>query len=195
MTPDPGSHKAMTNQHNNPHPQLTVKAQPFNLATLSPTQNHACPGSLPPPLPHHCFHLFTCSTTPSFSAQRYVLYLVCLTVSHGVVACRFTYTFSSTLKMGAIRSSETSVNTTYTRCQIPEDCFLHGSTIICWHPEPFFPYDCSRPLPEKQETHSTLQIQSLDEVRSVFKEMKQDLMPLSHTTKHRWFPRSRNPCR
>jgi hypothetical protein len=29
------------------------------------------------------------------------------------------------LKMEAIRSSETSVNTTSTRCHIPEDCFLH----------------------------------------------------------------------
>lgn len=72
-----------------------------------------------------------------------------------------------------------------------------GSTIICWHPEPCFPYDCSRPLPEEQETHSTLQIQSLDEVRSVFKEKKpefvrQELMSLTHTTKHRWFPRSRD---
>jgi hypothetical protein len=32
----------------------------------------------------------------------------------------------STLKMEAIRSSETSANTTYTRCHIPEDCFLHS---------------------------------------------------------------------
>jgi hypothetical protein len=28
--------------------------------------------------------------------------------------------------MEAIRSSETSVNTTYTRCHIPENCFLHS---------------------------------------------------------------------
>jgi hypothetical protein len=34
--------------------------------------------------------------------------------------------FSSTLKMEAIRSSETSVNITSTRCHIPEDCFLHS---------------------------------------------------------------------
>jgi hypothetical protein len=32
--------------------------------------------------------------------------------------------FPSALKMEAIRSSETSVNTTSTRCHIPEDCFL-----------------------------------------------------------------------
>jgi hypothetical protein len=32
--------------------------------------------------------------------------------------------FPSTLEMEAIRSSETSVNTTSTRCHIPEDCFL-----------------------------------------------------------------------
>jgi hypothetical protein len=33
--------------------------------------------------------------------------------------------FPSTLKMEAIHSSETSVNTTSTRCHIPEVCFIH----------------------------------------------------------------------
>jgi hypothetical protein len=33
--------------------------------------------------------------------------------------------FPSTLKMNVIRFSETSVNTTYTRRHILEDCFLH----------------------------------------------------------------------
>jgi len=72
-----------------------------------------------------------------------------------------------------------------------------GSTIVCWHPEPRFPYECSFPLPAEQETHATLKIQSLDEVRSVFLEKKQEfvrqeLMSLTYTTKHRWFPRSRD---
>ncbi|PSN38916.1 hypothetical protein C0J52_11863 [Blattella germanica] len=72
-----------------------------------------------------------------------------------------------------------------------------GSTIVCWHPEPHFPYECSRPLPDIQETHSLLKVQNLDEVRSVFKEKKeefvrQELMNITYTTKHRWFPRSRD---
>jgi hypothetical protein len=43
---------------------------------------------------------------------------------------QISYIFSSTLKMEAIRSSETSVNTTYTRCHIPEDCFLQHRTLF-----------------------------------------------------------------
>jgi hypothetical protein len=38
--------------------------------------------------------------------------------------------FPSTLKMEAIRSSETSVNTTSTRCHIPEDCFLQFLKVL-----------------------------------------------------------------
>jgi hypothetical protein len=34
--------------------------------------------------------------------------------------------FAPTLKMEAIRSSETSLNTTSTRHHIPQDCFLHS---------------------------------------------------------------------
>jgi hypothetical protein len=45
-------------------------------------------------------------------------------VSHGRFAWGLSYNFPSTLKMEAIRSSETSVNTISTRYHIPEDCFL-----------------------------------------------------------------------
>lgn len=72
-----------------------------------------------------------------------------------------------------------------------------GSTFVCWHPEPQFPYEYSRPLPETSEVHSVLKVQDLDEVRSVFREKKeefarQELMNITHTTKHRWFPRARD---
>ncbi|KAJ4449355.1 hypothetical protein ANN_00753 [Periplaneta americana] len=76
-----------------------------------------------------------------------------------------------------------------------------GSTIVFWHPEPHFPYECSRPIPEnKQETLGAMKVQSLDEVRSIFKEKKeefvrQELMNITYTTKHRWFPRSRDKYR
>jgi hypothetical protein len=45
-------------------------------------------------------------------------------VSHGRFTCGLSYNFPYTLKMEAIRSSETSVNTISTRYHIPEDCFL-----------------------------------------------------------------------
>jgi large subunit ribosomal protein L42 len=72
-----------------------------------------------------------------------------------------------------------------------------GTTIVCWHPEPHFPYECSRPLPEQQQTHHNLKIQSSDEVCSVFNQKKeefvrQELTSLTYTTKHRWFPRQRD---
>ena len=72
-----------------------------------------------------------------------------------------------------------------------------GSTFVCWHPEPQFPYECSRPLPDTQEVHSVLKVQDLEEVRSVFREKKeefvrQELMNITYTTKHRWFPRARD---
>jgi hypothetical protein len=37
--------------------------------------------------------------------------------------------FSSTLKMEALHSSETSVNTISTLRHIPEDCFLHSENL------------------------------------------------------------------
>jgi hypothetical protein len=51
-------------------------------------------------------------------------------VSHGRSACGLSYNFPSALKMEAIRSSETSVNNTSTRCHNPEDCFLQ---IYLWY--------------------------------------------------------------
>jgi hypothetical protein len=51
-------------------------------------------------------------------------HLTYATLAHpGSIADLF---LSATLKMEAIRSSETSVNTISTRCHIPEDCFLHS---------------------------------------------------------------------
>ena len=43
-----------------------------------------------------------------------------------LLARGFSSFLSPTLKMEAMRSSETSVNTISTWCHIPEDCFLHS---------------------------------------------------------------------
>lgn len=69
-----------------------------------------------------------------------------------------------------------------------------GTTVVCWHPEQPFPYEHSRPLPiTEQSTNSILKVQNTDEIYSVFKPKKeefvrQDLMNITFTNKHRWFP-------
>jgi hypothetical protein len=67
--------------------------------------------SLPPPLPklYQCFSVFGCSQSVS---NRLTLFLACV--------------ISSTLKMEATHSSETSVCNKPTRHHIPEDGILHS---------------------------------------------------------------------
>ncbi|KAI5713377.1 hypothetical protein M8J75_015937 [Diaphorina citri] len=70
-----------------------------------------------------------------------------------------------------------------------------GTTVVCWHPEQPFPYEHSLPLPvtEQQSTNSILKVQNVQEIYNVFKPKKeefvrQDLMNITFTNKHRWFP-------
>lgn len=75
----------------------------------------------------------------------------------------------------------------------------NGKTIVAWHPEPEFPYEFTKPLPVASTTQSAslLKDESLRTAMSAFKEKRpevarEELMRLTHTTKHRWFPRSRD---
>ncbi|XP_013108138.1 large ribosomal subunit protein mL42 [Stomoxys calcitrans] len=75
----------------------------------------------------------------------------------------------------------------------------HGKTIVAWHPDPTYPYEFSKPLPTATESQSTslMKEESLSTAMSAFKEKRpevarEELMRLTHTTKHRWFPRSRD---
>lgn len=73
------------------------------------------------------------------------------------------------------------------------------STYIAWHPKQDFPYECSRPLPEPDviENKTVLKTQVTPELMSVLGKKSPDqarleLMNITHTTKHRWFPRARD---
>ncbi|TRY74471.1 hypothetical protein TCAL_12586 [Tigriopus californicus] len=70
-----------------------------------------------------------------------------------------------------------------------------GSVLVCWHPEPRFPYALTRPMPRAQApgTHSKLKIQSVEDMQELYHHKParyqiRDLMRLTWTTKHRWFP-------
>ncbi|CAH1970650.1 unnamed protein product [Acanthoscelides obtectus] len=74
-----------------------------------------------------------------------------------------------------------------------------GTTIVAWHPKDDFPYECTRPLPERtvEKSTSVLKTNLTPEVMSIFnkktpEQARQELMNITHTTKHRWFPRARD---
>ncbi|XP_029155935.1 39S ribosomal protein L42, mitochondrial isoform X2 [Nylanderia fulva] len=68
--------------------------------------------------------------------------------------------------------------------------------VVCWHPEKQFPYECSLPLPEEKPDTSALRVGDKD-IADVFRKTKplqlvHELAKITHTTKHKWFPRSRD---
>ncbi|CAG9821826.1 unnamed protein product [Phaedon cochleariae] len=75
-----------------------------------------------------------------------------------------------------------------------------GSTILAYHPKEDFPYECTKPLPEIDQIEaesSLLKTTVTPELLNIFnkktpEQARQELMNLTHTTKHRWFPRSRD---
>lgn len=72
------------------------------------------------------------------------------------------------------------------------------TTYVSWHPEEDFPYECTKPLPViKQEEDGVLKTQLTPAARELFnkktsEQARQELMNITFTTKHRWFPRSRD---
>lgn len=74
-----------------------------------------------------------------------------------------------------------------------------GGIIVCWHPEKPFPYECSKPLPEEipVQSKTILKMEDKEEIYRVFRHkseelVRRELMNITYTTKHRWFPRSRD---
>lgn len=84
----------------------------------------------------------------------------------------------------------------------PEDTIVitdDASTIVCWHPKPSVPYELTKPITLEpiKDSNSILKHSWDDELKQMFKKKnadaaRQELMALTHTTKHRWYPRSRD---
>lgn len=70
--------------------------------------------------------------------------------------------------------------------------------IFAWHPKKDFPYELTRPLPTKidQTSSSLLKEKSIQDAAVAFKLnhpefSRAELVRLTSTSKHRWFPKSR----
>lgn len=73
------------------------------------------------------------------------------------------------------------------------------TAFFAWHPKQEFPYEYTRPLPTKleQTNRSLLKETAIESARTAFKLDKPEfaraeLMKITSTTKHRWFPRARD---
>lgn len=70
---------------------------------------------------------------------------------------------------------------------------------FAWHPKKEIPYEFTRPLPQatEQTTVSLMKEEKLEEAMKAYKHeypdnVREQLSKLTFTTKHRWFPRSRD---
>nr|ALS04959.1 mitochondrial 28S ribosomal protein L42 [Pseudodiaptomus poplesia] len=69
-----------------------------------------------------------------------------------------------------------------------------GDIICCWHPEPKYPYELSKPISRNDvKVNGTLKSHLLDDTSDLYhytaeRLQRRELMRLTWTTKHRWFP-------
>jgi len=75
----------------------------------------------------------------------------------------------------------------------------NGKMYVAWHPDQDFPYECSKPIPPNEVTNtgSLIKENALNNAMAAFKGKhpefaRQELMKLTYTTKHRWYPRARD---
>merc|ERR1712020_577673 len=67
-----------------------------------------------------------------------------------------------------------------------------GSVIVCWHPEPKFPYELTQPIPRNIPTEQTMKVQAVEDMKELYHHKperlaRRDLMRITWTSKHRWF--------
>uniref|UniRef100_A0A6V7M7U4 Large ribosomal subunit protein mL42 n=1 Tax=Bracon brevicornis TaxID=1563983 RepID=A0A6V7M7U4_9HYME len=69
---------------------------------------------------------------------------------------------------------------------------------VCWHPEPKFPYEFSKPLPAPQPVEESVLKITEAEAYKVWSppqstaQIAEELARKTYTCKHRWFPRARD---
>ncbi|XP_036332167.1 39S ribosomal protein L42, mitochondrial [Rhagoletis pomonella] len=75
----------------------------------------------------------------------------------------------------------------------------NGAVVVAWHPDKPFPYEFSKAIPKAVDAQNggLIKETALRTAMNAFKNKnpevaRQELMQLTHTTKHRWFLRSRD---
>ncbi|KAK3103685.1 hypothetical protein FSP39_021010 [Pinctada imbricata] len=88
--------------------------------------------------------------------------------------------------------TENEPNRTPMVAMTPDD-----STIVCWHPEPTFPYEYTKPLPTRKDKDlgmgdSVLKVEHHRDYMERYRTRgpsKKELAAMFYTSKHQWFPK------
>lgn len=101
--------------------------------------------------------------------------------------------------LNLLRQSSTKLNAIGNRSLVAGMAVTKDKMFVAWHPDIEFPYEFSKPIPEKVEPSSSAVIEesAMRVAQKAFKTAhpevaRQELQRLTFTTKHRWYPRARD---
>lgn len=108
--------------------------------------------------------------------------------------------FASPVFLNLIRHSSSRLNAIGNKALVAGVTVTDDkTTFVAWHPDVEFPYELSKPIPERVVPSSSAVIEesAMAVAQKAFKTAhpevaRQELQRLTFTTKHKWYPRARD---
>lgn len=151
---------------------------------------------------------FICHFTRSKITSTYFQNYLSLSYKFVTFACE-RRKVSEIVKMKSLRCAVSFLNFTRSKCTlnaVGNRALVAGvglsddkTTFMAWHPKTTVPYEQTKPIPKQVNPRSSAVIEegSMQSAMGAFRSKhpevaRQELMRVTYTTKHRWYPRPRD---